>query len=267
MPWLEALNQHRRHNQACVVVLITRVQGSAPRNVGTRMVVSDAGVTDTIGGGALEMEAISHARALLSMPDSHAMVSTHTFLLGAELSQCCGGKVTLQFDCHRSNSFRVHIFGAGHVAQELARILERLPCIACFHDPRQAWLDRLPNTANIHKNRLADNSFSAVEACEPNAFYLVMTHSHELDQDVVEAILSRSDARYCGLIASKSKALKFRLRLKKKGFTERELLQLTAPIGVNVDTGNTPMEVAVAAVADMLTILQSVLVSTTTNNA
>ena len=278
MNWLEALNRYKRINQSCVLVMITNVEGSAPRPVGTRMLVSAENYFDTLGGGALELEAISHARALLVNDTQNPAISARTLSLGGELSQCCGGRVTLQFDCHFANSFVLHVYGAGHVAQEVARIVQRLPCVTTFHDSRADWLVRLVRVLNpmavethdavnywahgqianasIATNQLALNAYAAVESCQPNACYIVMTHSHELDFEIVEAVLSRGDAAYCGLIASKSKATRFRNRLKRKGFTTSELCGLTAPLGQQVQTGNSPMEVAIAAISDVLTVRQ-----------
>ena len=273
MDWLDALVQCKQDNVACVVVLITDVQGSAPRSVGTRMVVTADKIYGTIGGGALELEGISHARALMDIAcvcKQNKCVSSRLFNLAPELSQCCGGKVTLQFDCHLANDFVVHVFGAGHVAQELAKLLTRLPCVATFHDTRSDWLSQVETCAQqdspvsssqIKTRLLGDNVFAHVESLEPGAYYIIMTHSHEIDMDVVEAVLSRADAAYCGLIASKSKAAAFRKRLRRKGFTEQELLQLTAPIGQTIKTGNTPMEVAIAAASDVLNVKNRLLVT------
>ncbi len=101
-----------------------------------------------------------------------------------------------------------------------------------------------------------------VEQCPDRAYYLVMTHDHSLDYELVEAILTRGDCRYCGLIASSSKAKSFKSRLTRKGFTKTELSQLTAPIGQSITTGNLPMEIAVAAVADILTRCEKARVQT-----
>ncbi|MFK7853773.1 MAG: xanthine dehydrogenase accessory protein XdhC [Granulosicoccus sp.] len=280
MHWLDALNKYKKDNQSCVLVVIISVDGSAPRPVGTRMLVGSGDCYDTLGGGALELEAISHARALLASDDQSNTISTRTVLLGADLSQCCGGRVTLLFDCHRKNHFRLHLFGAGHVAQEIARIALRLPLVIDIHDSRSDWLLRLrqalrtgqdsrqmgteplPGSSaetSLSTHILDADVYSAVQSFPAGGFYLVMTHSHETDFEVVEAILSRGDAAYCGLIASRSKAAKFRQRLTRKGFTAAELSGLTAPLGENVQTGNTPMEVAIAAMSDVLTTRQHLL--------
>ncbi len=265
MNWLKALSLHAEKNTSCVLVTIVELKGSAPRVVGTKMVVSLNDIADTLGGGALELEAIEHARTLLNAPTSEPLISHKEFALGTDLTQCCGGRVKLQFDCQWASDFSLQVFGAGHVAQEVARIVQRLPCRATFHDARSEWLEKLKTCidgggasshASINTRLVSENPYAYVESCPANAYYAVMTHSHELDMELVEAILARGDARYCGLIASDSKAVSFRSRLKRKGFTHTELEGLTAPMGLHFKTGNTPMEVAIAMTADVLHIHQ-----------
>ena len=262
MKWLNALNHYLRLGEACTVVTVIAVEGSAPRRVGTRMVVTCDQAVDTIGGGALELQAIKQARGLLTQAGNVPSISSEQLLLGPSLSQCCGGRVTLQFDYHPTCVRQVVVFGAGHVGQCLATILRQLNCQVTFYDSRKNWLLQLPIQDNgrgqLQGKLLGDNPFDAVQLCPDRACYVVMTHSHELDFELVEAILSRGDARYCGLIASRSKAQKFRNRLARKKFCPDEISRLTAPIGRHVSTGNQPMEIAVAAAADILACWTSI---------
>lgn len=271
MNWLSALSHNAEQNRSCVLVTIVESEGSAPRALGTRIVVTQSDVSDTLGGGALEHEAIAHARQLLETKTLAPVISHKQFVLGSDLTQCCGGRVKLQFDCQWANDFILHVFGAGHVAQEVARIVQRLPCRATFYDGREQWLDKLNGCLDIAAASfsmsvttavLNENVYSCVETCSPGSYFLVMTHSHELDMELVEAILARGDARYCGLIASDSKAASFRSRLKRKGFTDAELAALTSPLGQHIRTGNTPMEVAIAALGDVLHVRNDVTQTT-----
>ena len=68
------------------------VEGSTPREVGARMVVTPLGFHGTIGGGTLEWHAMAKAQALLGKPTQHKL-SSHS--LGPDLGQCCGGRVRL----------------------------------------------------------------------------------------------------------------------------------------------------------------------------
>lgn len=76
---------------AMVTVLAT--EGSAPRGAGTRMIVTDGASFDTIGGGALEHQAIKQARAILTHPPGTWRIQDYP--LGPLLGQCCGGRVRL----------------------------------------------------------------------------------------------------------------------------------------------------------------------------
>ncbi|MFK7753365.1 MAG: xanthine dehydrogenase accessory protein XdhC [Sedimentitalea sp.] len=77
-------------------VLVVDVKGSAPRDAGTSMLVWSAGQSGTIGGGALEFDIVSLARARLE--DADAAPHVVRLALGPNLGQCCGGTVTLQLE-------------------------------------------------------------------------------------------------------------------------------------------------------------------------
>lgn len=91
--WARVLDGLERQGRvARVVVAATR--GSAPREAGAAMVVRpDLGFHGTIGGGALEWRALDLAAAALAA--RRPGVAFHDVLLGPDLGQCCGGRVTL----------------------------------------------------------------------------------------------------------------------------------------------------------------------------
>jgi xanthine dehydrogenase accessory factor len=141
----------------------------------------------------------------------------------------------------------VVLFGAGHVGKEVARILERLPCRLIWVDPRP---DQFP--AQVKARVIIDEEpMFAVDEAAAGAFYLVMTHSHALDLQIVERALRRKDSRFVGLIGSQTKAAKFRAQLKRKGLSDEQLKALVSPIGL-FKAGKHPAEVAVSAVAQIL---------------
>ena len=86
------------------------------------------------------------------------------------------------------------------------------------------------------------------------SFYLVMTHSHAMDFDICDRILRRRDARYCGLIGSKSKRRRFEKRYRQQGMPQSLIDQLVCPIGVDGISGKKPAEIAVAAAAEILKV-------------
>lgn len=85
-----ALEAHGR----AVRVAVVAVRGSTPREVGASVVVRpDLGFWGTIGGGALEWRGLRLAEAALAAPEPGFVL--HEILLGPDLGQCCGGRVTL----------------------------------------------------------------------------------------------------------------------------------------------------------------------------
>jgi xanthine dehydrogenase accessory factor len=75
------------------MVTLAAVRGSAPREAGARMLVWPDRFIGTIGGGALERQALDQARRLLAQSARrHAL---QDYPLGPLLGQCCGGHVRL----------------------------------------------------------------------------------------------------------------------------------------------------------------------------
>ena len=73
-------------------VVIAAHDGSSPREVGAAMLVWATGQAGTIGGGALEWEALARARVTLA---GSGALRLDRQALGPQLGQCCGGAVTL----------------------------------------------------------------------------------------------------------------------------------------------------------------------------
>jgi xanthine dehydrogenase accessory factor len=83
--------------QASLVTVIS-TKGSSPREAGARMIVRpDGSFNGTIGGGALEWQAIAMARSDLLGKDNDK-TRLRGFALGPELAQCCGGHVDMLFE-------------------------------------------------------------------------------------------------------------------------------------------------------------------------
>ncbi|NNU81302.1 xanthine dehydrogenase accessory protein XdhC [Halovulum dunhuangense] len=75
-------------------VVVAEHAGSAPRETGASMLVWPDGIAGTIGGGALEHDAILRARGLLAAGAPFAR-RLQRYPLGPALGQCCGGAVSL----------------------------------------------------------------------------------------------------------------------------------------------------------------------------
>jgi xanthine dehydrogenase accessory factor len=103
MSWIANIVSELSRHGAVVRATVIRAQGSTPRETGAAMLVGGGHIVDTIGGGALELEAIAHARGLLRRPAGKAMApcwqrDVRDFALGPSLGQCCGGHARLLFE-------------------------------------------------------------------------------------------------------------------------------------------------------------------------
>ncbi len=269
----ELLNQLQHADG--VLVSVDSVQGSGPREVGAWMAVFPQTLVNTIGGGHLEFQAITEARALMARPVSENAASTAThednalttrYALGPALGQCCGGVVHLKFERISAadapalkqrllaNGQPLALFGGGHVGRALVNVLSTLPYNVQWIDSRDEIFPAHlpPNVVCEH----SDPVHAAVADLPSGASVLVMSFSHAEDLDVVAACLKRQrlhgDLKFVGLIGSKTKWATFQHRLEAKGFTAEELAFITCPIGVSGITGKEPEVIAVSVAAQLL---------------
>ena len=84
------------------------------------------------------------------------------------------------------------------------------------------------------------------------AFYHVLTHDHDLDLRITEAILRRGDFGFLGLIGSKTKRQRFVHRFEQRGLAPELIARMTCPIGAAGIGGKEPELLAVAVVAQLL---------------
>jgi len=227
------------------------------------MLVAADTVAGTIGGGHLELQAIQRARAMLAAgagPEDRAIA------LGPTLGQCCGGALTLRttpLDAaaladwpDQAPLFDLQLYGAGHVGRAIVNLLETLPCRVAWIDEREAEFPAAPSAPHI--TRLCVDAVEAeVQQAPPAAFYLVLTHSHDLDLRITEAVLRRGDFGFFGLIGSATKRARFLSRLAQRGVAAEAIARLTCPIGVAGIPGKQPEQIAVAVAAQLLQVAAS----------
>ena len=82
-----------RGRRMIIRVLIVEGKGSLPRPAGVSMLVLADRIEGTVGGGAMEWEAMREARAMIAAGASHGRMMRLS--LGPQLGQCCGGQVTM----------------------------------------------------------------------------------------------------------------------------------------------------------------------------
>ncbi|MGQ0560078.1 MAG: xanthine dehydrogenase accessory protein XdhC [Sphingosinicella sp.] len=144
-----------------------------------------------------------------------------------------------------SECLPVFLFGAGHVGRAIHARASGLPL-------RFAWYDSRPETAVIAGVFTAEEEslVAAAAAAPAGSAVAVMTHSHPLDYRLVAAALA-GEARFVGLIGSKTKRARFLARLAKE---EVDASRLICPIGLPGITGRQPEVIAIAVLVQLLMI-------------
>ena len=155
----------------------------------------------------------------------------------------------------------MQLYGAGHVGRSIATLLATL-------DVRVDWIDEraeqfppattLDATWPAHIRQVCVDAVEAeVRLAPPGAFYLVLTHDHDLDLRITEAILRRGDFAFLGLIGSRTKRERFVHRFERRGVAPAAIARMTCPIGIEGIAGKQPELLALAAVAQLLQAAQS----------
>lgn len=228
-----------RHGRV-MLVEVARVRGSAPREAGAFMLVSETDQFGTIGGGQLEFQMMQQARRFLR---ENTQGHTLSIPLGPGIGQCCGGHVDISFDMWGGSSaadllnrvrvaetaqLPVFVFGAGHVGLALAEALKPLPMQTILIDTRPDRLNGLPVGVEA---RLTPIPEAEVQKAPPGAVFVAVTHDHALDFLITAAALQRGDAAYVGMIGSKTKRSQFKRWFFENGGNQKQLDALVSPIG------------------------------------
>ncbi len=162
---------------------------------------------------------------------------------------------------------RAHLllFGAGHVGAAIVRMLGELPCTVSWIDERE---DMFPSTIPANVTVEATDAPEALVAAAPSgASYLVMTHSHALDQRLSEAILARADVGWFGLIGSKTKRVQFERRMAARGLPAERIAAMVCPIGIAGITNKLPAAIAASVCAQLLMVWETQQIAALENAA
>ncbi|CAA6606299.1 Xanthine dehydrogenase accessory protein [Rhodospirillaceae bacterium LM-1] len=255
MSYLDILEKSRdlylAHTPHCLATLVDG-RGSIPQILGSKAIFTEGGLLcGTIGGGRLEKHCEEIARSMMSGQDG-GRTKLVSLNLNRDLGMTCGGEVTVFLECQGGVSdWTVAVFGAGHVAQALCRLLITLDCRIQVYDSRADWLAALPASPRLLAKHV-DEMKDGAEQIPMGADILVMTIGHSLDRDVLKALAETGRSfPYIGVIGSKSKAAILRKRLAEDGLARPFIDALVCPAGEKLGD-NTPPEIAIGIVSQLL---------------
>jgi len=248
-PLAEEIALAHRERRACIVATVAAAKGSAPRAAGAKMIIYHAGMTSgTVGGGKFESLVIAEALANFTREEpwlkAYPLHEGNVDSFGA----ICGGEVTVFFEPLQVGP-AMHIIGAGHCAQALAKLAADCGWHVSIVDDRPEWLAlaipahrRFPTLPPV---------YIAAQRWTANDVLIIVSRNYMIDRDALGAALRQPEIGYIGMIGSRKKVQQVFDELKVAGCDEKKFARVHAPIGLDLGS-DTPPEIAVSVMAEIL---------------
>jgi xanthine dehydrogenase accessory factor len=275
---------------AMCTVVATR--GSTPQGKGAKMlVVADGKTIGTLGGGCVEAEVRKRALEMLSQNSSKLFEFRLDHDFGWDDGLICGGVMEIYVQVldrsqiqhytevlkglrakvptvlripYEQNAVakqyveemgpppRLVIAGAGHVGQALGELAAKLDFAVTVIDDREDFASesRFP----LAKHRIVGDIEAELRKLPIDAgtYIVIVTRGHKHDGQSLHAVID-SQAKYIGLIGSKSKIKLIYDDLVSQGVSAEKLLRVHAPIGYDIGAVTVP-EIAVSIAAELVAV-------------
>src|SRR5262245_19388157 len=210
-----ALHAARTGEKAALVTVID-TEGSTPQKAGAKMVVyPDGRIVGTIGGGCVEAEMTWRARQAIE--DRRAQMASYELTAdqAGEDGLVCGGRMQVFIEPVEGTP-TLCLFGAGHVAQPLARMAKAVGFRVEVVDDRVKFAnrERFPDV-----DLLLAEEFDRAAArltLGRNTYAVVVTRGHKGDSEALQSVVGRG-LRYFGLLGSRPKLVHLVAGLDEKG--------------------------------------------------
>jgi xanthine dehydrogenase accessory factor len=248
--------QATQNGEPAALVTVISTEGSTPQKAGAKMVVyADGRIVGTIGGGCVEAEMTWRARQAIEERRSQLASYELTADQAGEDGLICGGRMEVFIEPIESTP-TLCLFGAGHVAQPLARMAKAAGFRVEVADDRVKFAnrDRFPDADLV----IVEDFVAAADKMTlgRNSYAIVVTRGHKGDEDALAACLPRG-LRFLGLLASRPKFVHIAAALEERGFSPEALATIHAPLGLQLGAV-TPEEIAVSVLAEMIAVRRGV---------
>ena len=252
----EAALRATEAGEKAALVTVISTEGSTPQKAGAKMVVyADGRIVGTIGGGCVEAEMTWRARQAIDERRSQVASYELTADQAGEDGLICGGRMEIFIEPIEGTP-TLCLFGAGHVAQPLARMAKAAGFRVEVADDRIKFAnrDRFPEADAV----IVDDFAAAARRMTlgPHTYAIVVTRGHKGDEEALAACLGKG-LRFLGLLASRPKFVHIAAALEERGVSAEELATIHAPLGLQLGAV-TPEEIAVSVLAEMIAVRRGV---------
>jgi xanthine dehydrogenase accessory factor len=159
----------------------------------------------------------------------------------------------------------LYVFGGGHVGAQICKLAKNVGFQVVVIDDRPMFANssRHPEADGCVVEEM-DRVFEKLDLDE-QSYIVAATRGHQHDEIVVEQAIG-TPARYIGMLGSERKKMLMWKRLEARGGSRQRLDQVHAPIGFNIGA-DTPEEIAVSVVAELIKVRRGVRKSWKTKTA
>lgn len=242
-----------KNQEAGVLCMIVRSQGSTPRHTGSKMLVkSDGTIIGSVGGGELENRTVSAALKLL--PDGVPGRLEYSLTDPAQGDPgICGGQVEIYMEPIIPKATLV-VVGAGHVGQAVAHLAQWLDFRLFISDDRPEFCNPeiIPNAEEYFPVPLEE--LPKKLKITPWTYVVMTTRSVDVDVPGLPGLLD-SPAAYIGVIGSRRRWETTQKQLETAGVSKEKIDRVRSPMGLKIQA-ETPKEIAVSIMAEIIQIRQ-----------
>jgi xanthine dehydrogenase accessory factor len=238
------------------LVTVVSTEGSTPQKAGAKMVVyADGRIVGTIGGGCVEAEMTWRARQVIETRRAEVASYDLTPDQAGEDGLVCGGRMQVFIEPIEGTP-TLCLFGAGHVAQPLARMAKAVGFRVEVADDRVKFANR---ARFPEADAIVVDSFPEAAArmtLGRNSYAVVVTRGHKGDGEALRVVLGR-ELRFVGLLGSRPKMVHVFADLEEQGVPAAELARVHCPLGIEIGA-TSPEEIAVSILAEMIAVRRGV---------
>ncbi|MEM2006315.1 MAG: XdhC family protein [Sulfolobales archaeon] len=233
-------------------------EGSAPRDVGAKIVVGEDGLkVGTIGGGLFESELVSDA--LKAIAEGRSRLVKYSFtgkaVEGAkDTGLLCGGVLWVFIDVFAPPQ-RALVIGLGNVGRPLSHILKLMgfEVHALDTDKETERIAGDLGLSSVFVGTIEGIASRIREITKRGDQVFVVYGDVHADYVFVKESL-KTEASTIWLLGSRRKVAEFVKKLISEGFSSEDLIRrLRAPIGIDIGA-DTPEEVAISVAAELVAL-------------
>ena len=253
---LEAALRAEESGAPAALVTVIATEGSTPQKAGAKMVVyPDGRIVGTIGGGCVEAEMTWRAREAIESRRPQVASYELTPDQAGEDGLVCGGRMQVFIEPIEGTP-TLCLFGAGHVAQPLARMAKAAGFRVQVADDRVKFANR-ERFPDVDLLLVEDFAVAARRmTLGANTYAVVVTRGHKGDGEALRAVVGKG-LRFVGLLGSRPKLVHLVSALVESGVPREDLAEIHCPLGIEIGAVS-PEEIAVSVLAEMIAVRRAV---------